>query len=222
MVTDHFFDAVYGDPEAAEQAAEVDHNIRDGCNVHVLAVHVEDAPLSGSADITAGDLAPFIINGDDDRALAIVDAIHFLVEHAFGLIVVPIHRIRLDDCNDFFGLIQLEIEGAFGLDDFAVLDVRLFAVGVGVVLIEEEPDDHGDGHSARRGKEDHAVVIGEIAVILEAGVVVGIQLRDPLVGHTFLHQVLEIGPFVDRLGDGVRHRKPCDITEPFIIASECR
>ena len=204
----------------AEQTSEVDDHIIYRRNIHVLAVHVEDAPLSGRTDVAAGDgrVAVLVlgIGGDDDRTLAVLDAIHRLFEDCLGLIGVPsehrlIRGIGVEDGKHFVLCVKLEEVGAFRLHHFAVHDVRLLVLGVGVALVEEEPDDDGDGHPAGRRIKDHAVVVGEVAVILEAGVVVLVQFRDPGVAHALFGKLLKGGE--DLFRDRVAHRLSGKISE---------
>ena len=132
-----------GFEQTAEQAAEVDDDIGDCRDIHVLAVHVEDAPHTGRPDIAADEIA-FLIGRNDDCACGV--ACHIGLEHAAGLFFVPfddaaLGGIRIHDGEHFVGLVQLEVVGAFGFDNLPVLDVGALPFGIGVVVVEDESDD---------------------------------------------------------------------------------
>ena len=96
-----------------------------------------------------------------------------------------------------------------GIDEIVVLvDGGAGAFGEVAALVEDEPYDDGHSHSAARlGIEDEVVVVGDIAVIVHAGVVLVEQIADTLVRHAALGgggQTLVLGQQI--LGHAERHR----------------
>ena len=211
---------------AADKAAEIDHHVAYRRNVHTLAVHVEDAPRPGRTDVTAAvldDLAVGVAVGDDHRADTVLDACDFLIDYAEAAAVGrPSDCTCRDEPVDLIGLIQFEVEYAFRLHNAAGLLVEVgdLSVGVGVALIEEQSDDDGDGHSARGGVEDHAVVKGKVAVVLEACIVVEEEFADPLIAHTLFDELSVFGIY--DLRNGVAHADTRRIAYPLFIGIEQR
>ena len=174
------------------------------------------------ARIYPPDVSVLIEVGDYDRAHTVVDALDLSDEHAFRFVLVPLNGACLDDGVHFFGLVQLEIEGALGLHDIAVLvDVRLLILGVGVVGVKQQPDDHGHRHPAGGGVKDEAVVIGEVAVVFEAGVVVGVKFRDAGFRHPAVVQDVLVGVY-DGVRDGESHSDTRGVAEPRSVGRKHR